>query len=277
MRFIVENFILELNAMHAMTPPAATVMLWMILGLTVIGVLDMGRRWRARHRAREMVTILNDARISYARALAGLRTMAGVVTRLPGASQNLSRQGVGLLDTYANAAASFKYLVHDLRTMSRDRALRHLTREFLKLQCQEAVLQQFQLEVLREVSAQAASGTVAPPVPVRRYQAAFTVLHHDLPRELWPVMDEVLAAGVQLKMLDADQLKVPETERIWKPVPATFVNGGRAVFNRKYLERAVALQMVIRPAGHEPRIFEYTVDHERPVKPAKWLGVVRSP
>jgi len=102
------------------------------------------------------------------------------------------------------------------------------------------------------------------------------VLHHDLPRELWPVMDEVLAAGVQLRMLDADQLKVPETARIWQPVPAAFVNGGRAVFNRKYLERAAALQMVIRPAGHEPKIFEFTVDHERPVKPAKWLGVARS-
>jgi len=251
------------------------IILYVIFGLAIVGALDMSRRWLARYRAREMARIFTDARDSYARAMNGLRTMAGVVTQLPDAPPTLSRQGVGLLDTYAKAAASFKYLVRDLRTMSRDRAMRHLTRELLKLESQEEVLRQFQMEVLRVVSDQAAFETVAPPVPVRRYCAAFTVLRHDLPRELWPVMDEVLAAGVRLKVMDADQLKVPEVDRVWNAVPVTFVNGGRAVFNRKYLERAVALQMVILRTGHAPRIFDYNVNHERPIKPARrlWGGV----
>ena len=156
--------------------------------------------------------------------------------------------------------------------MSHDRAMRHLTRELLKLESQEEMLRQFQIEVLRVVAVQAALETVAPPVPVRRYCAAFTVLRHDLPRELWPVMDEVLAAGVRLKMMDADQLKVPEMDRIWDAVPAAFVNGGRAVFNRKYLERAIALRMVILGAGHEPKVFDYNVEHERSIKAARRLG-----
>jgi hypothetical protein len=248
-----------------------TVILYVIFGLAVIGALDVSRRWLARHRARKMAGIFNDARNSYARAMTGLQTMAGVVAGLPDAPQTLSRNGVGLLDTYAKALISFKYLVRDLRTMSHERALRHLTRELLKLESQEELLRQFQLEVLRVVSVQATLETVAPPVPVRRYCAAFTVLRHDLPQDLWPVMDEVLAAGVRLKVMDADQLKVPESERTWNDVPATFVNGGRAVFNRKYLERAVALRMVILVAGQEPRVFDYNVEHERPIKPARRL------
>jgi hypothetical protein len=248
-----------------------TVILYVIFGLAIIGALDMSRRLLARYRAREMAGIFNDARNSYARAMTGLQTMAGVVAGLPDAPQTLSRNGVGLLDTYAKALISFKYLVRDLRTMSHDRAMRHLTRELLKLESQEAVLRHFQMEVLRVVSVQAAFDTVDPPFPVRRYCAAFTVLRHDLPRELWPVMDEVLAAGVRLKMMDADQLEVPESERTWIDVPATFVNGGRAVFNRKYLERAVALRMVIFRAGHAPRVFNYNVEHERPIKPARRL------
>lgn len=248
-----------------------TAIFYVILGLAIIGAMDLCRRWRARCRAREMARIFNDARDSYVRAMTGLRTMAGVVTQIPDAPQTLSRQGVGLLDTYAKAAASFKYMVRDLRTMSRSRALRHLTRELLKLESQEEVLRQFQIEVLRVVSDQAALETVAPPVPVRRYRAAFTVLHHELPHELWPVMDEVLASGVQLMVMDADPLKAREMDRGWKAVPVTFVNGGRAIFNRKFLERAVALRMVIHLAGHAPRIFDYTVEHERPVQPARRL------
>lgn len=254
-----------------------TIILYVIFGLALLGALDMGRRWLAGYRAREMARIFHDARDSYVRAMNGLRAMAGVVTRLPDVPKTLSRQGVGLLDTYAKAATSLKYLVRDLRTMSRDRAMRHLTREFLKLENQEEALRQFQIEVLRVVSDQAASETVDPPVPVRRYCASFTVLRHDLPPKLWPVMDEVLAAGVRLKVMDADQLKVPEMNRVWNDVPITFINGGRAVFNRKYLERSAALQMVILCAGHAPRIFDYDVDHERPVKPAwRFFRIFRS-
>lgn len=249
-------------------------LLYVVFGLAVIVALDMCRRLLPGYQLREKARILDDSRNSYVRAMAGLRAMAGVVSQLNDAPQNLSRQGIGLLDTYAKAVISFRYLARDLRTMSHDRAMRHLTRELLKLESQEAVLSQFQTVVLRVVSVQGASETVAPPVPVRRYRAAFTVLRHDLPREVWPVMDEVLAAGVRLKVMDADQLKVPEIRRIWTDVPTVFVNGGRAVFNRKYLERAVALRMVIFRSGHAPRVFDYNVEHELPIRPARklWWG-----
>jgi len=251
---------------------SSTAIALVIIGIAVAGVLAMSRKWLAEYRAREMVRIFKDANSSYARALAGLKTMAGVVTQMPKPPQSLSRSGVGLLDAYANASKSFRNLVRDMRTMSRDRALRHLTREFLKLQDQEAVFLGFQSGVLRAVSDQAAFGTVYPPSPIRHYRAAFTVLRHDLPRELWPVMDEVLSSAVQLKMLDADELKLPKNRRIWNTVPVTFAAGGRAIFSRKYLERAVALQIIINRKAQTPKIFEYSVKHERPVKPAGGLS-----
>jgi len=247
---------------------SSTAIALVIIGIAAAGVLAMSRKWLAEYRAREMVRIFKDANSSYTRALAGLKTMAGVVTQMPKPPQSLSRSGVGLLDAYANTSKSFRNLVRDIRTMSRDRALRHLTREFLKLQDQEAVFLGFQSEVLRAVSDQAASGTVYPPSPIRHYRAAFTVLRHDLPRELWPVMDEVLSSAVQLKMLDADELKLPKSRRAWNTLPVTFADGGRAIFSRKYLERAVALRIIVNRKDQEPKVFEYSVKHERPVKPA---------
>jgi len=244
---------------------SASALALVVIGMVMIGSVALGRRCLANSRARQMARIFHDAGNSYAHALNGLRTMAEVVTHLPAPPPTLSQQGVSLLDAYANAAASFQYLVRDLRTMSRDRALRNLTREFLKLKDQESVLQKFQWEVLRVVSAQAESGTVYPPGPIRHYRAAFTVLRHNLPRELWPVMDEVLASCVQLKMLGVEPSNAPGKPSVWKTVPVTFVGGGQAVFSRKHLERALALQMVLHQDGHAPRVFEYTVDHERPV------------
>jgi len=170
---------------------------------------------------------------------------------------------VGLLDIYANAAGSFRSLVRRIRTMSRDRAQRHLTREFLKLQANGPLFQQFQREVLRAVSAQAVSGVVDPPSPVRGYRAAFTVLHHRLPREVWPAMAEILAA--------AAEFTVQEQGGKWHALPVRFVDGAQAVFSRKYLERAVALRMIIRPPGLEPKVFDYSVEHERPMKPSRAL------
>lgn len=254
--------------MVTVSRPATAVAL-IVIGLMVAVVLQLSWQWRTAYRRHQMVRIFNEAKSSYARGQAGLRTLAEVVTQMPAAHRNLSRQGVGLLDAYADAASSFKHLMHDLRTMSRDRALRHLTREFRRLQDYETTLHDFQKEVLRMVSAQAASGTLTPPVPVRGYRAAFTVLRHQLLRDLWPVMNEVLAAGVQLKMLDA--------KGHWRVVPVTFKSGSQAIFSRKWLEQAVALQMIIRGLGHSPAIFEFTVEHEHPVKRRKFsIHAVRS-
>lgn len=237
---------------------AASTVALLVIVLLFAMVLELFWQWRAAHRRLQMVRTYNRAKSSYSRGQAGLRTMADVFTRLPGNSRNLSRQGVALLDAYAAAATSFKRLMHDLRTMSRDRALRHLTRELHRLQDCETTFQDFQKDVLRMVAVQAASGTLTPPIPVRHYRAAFTVLRHELQQDLWPVMNGVLAAGVQLKMLDAEQR--------WRVVPVVFTNGSQAVFSRKWLERALALQLVIHQPGHPPKVFEFTVEHEQPIR-----------
>jgi hypothetical protein len=233
-----------------------------VIGLVAATALKLSTRWRAAYRRRQMVRIFNEAKNAYIRGQSGLRTMAGVVTQMPVPARNLCRQGIDLLDAYADAAASFKHLSQNVRTMSRDRALRHLNHEFGRLKDYETTLQDFQKEVLGQVSIQAASGTLTPPVPVRSYRAAFTVLRHELLRELWPIMNEVLAAGVKLKMLNA--------KGRWRVVPVTFRCGSQAVFSRKWLEQAVALQMVIQGPGPSPRTFEFTVEHERPVKRSRF-------
>lgn len=246
--------------MLALSKPAAVTAM-VIMMLVIIGVVEVARQWLVAHRRRRMARIFHQAENSYAVALGGLRTMAEVVTGLPRVSPALSRSGVGLLDIYANAAGSFRSLVRRIRTMSRDRAQRHLTREFLKLQANGSLFQEFQREVLRTVSAQAVSGVVDPPSPVRGYRAAFTVLQHRLPRDVWPAMAEILAA--------ATEFAVQEQGGKWRALPVRFVDGARAVFSRKYLERAVALRIIIRPPGLEPKIFEYSVEHVCTAKPSR--------
>lgn len=134
-------------------PATATILV--IIVLAVIGVYEFTRQRLIRYRAREMTRILKDAKDSYVRGLTGLQDMAGVVTGLPEVPMTFVRRGVGLLDTYAGTATSFKNMLRNIRTMSRDRALRHMTRELLTLQGQETVFQKFQAEVLRVASIQA--------------------------------------------------------------------------------------------------------------------------
>jgi hypothetical protein len=236
----------------------ATVVALLIIALMIAAALQLSWQWRSTHRRHQMIRILNEAKSSYARGQAGLRTMAEVLARLPKTPKNLSRQGVGLLDAYADTATSFKHLMHDLRSMSRDRALRHLNREAHRLRDYETTFHDFQKEVLRMVTARAAAGILPPPIPVRRYRAAFVILQHELQQELWPLMNEVLAAGVQLRMLDSRDH--------WHGVPVKFKSGSQAVFSRRWLERAVALQMIIRQPGHAPHVFEFSVEHEQPPK-----------
>jgi hypothetical protein len=237
---------------------SATVVALLIIVLMIAAALQLSWQWRSTHRRHQMVRILNEAKSSYARGQAGLRSMAEVLARMPKTPKHLSRRGVGLLDAYADTATSFKHLMHDLRSMSRDRALRHLSREACRLRDCETTFQDFQKEVLRMVTAQAAAGSLAPPIPVRRYRAAFVILQHELQHELSPLMNEVLAAGVRLRMLDA--------RGHWYGVPVKFKSGSQAVFSRKWLERAVALQMIIRQPGHRPKVFEFSVEHEHPLK-----------
>jgi hypothetical protein len=241
-----------------------------VLGLVLLGVAELTRQWLAAHRRRRMARIFAEANESYSAALAGLRVMAGVTTALPGKLPlSVSWRGVHLVDSYADAAASFRQLVRRIRTMSRERAQRQLAREFLKLQAYGSVFRQFQREVLRAATLQAVSGALDPPQAAPRYRAAFTVLRHELPPDLCPVLAEVLAAAVRFAVRDPD--------RGWRQVPVQFVNGGEAVFSRKYLERAVALRMTISRPGGEPRLFEYEISHERPVPPRRgWLRRRRS-
>lgn len=245
---------------------SATVVALLVIGLMIAAALQLSWQWRSAYRRHQMVRILNEAKCSYARGQAGLRSMAEVLARLPRTPKSLSRQGVGLLDAYAETATSFKHLMQDLRSMSRDRALRHLNREARRLRGYESTFHDFQIGVLRMVTTQAASGILNPPLPTRRYQAAFVILRHELQQELWPLMNEVLAAGVRLKMRDA-------TGR-WREVPVKFKSGSQAVFSRKWLERALALQLVIRQPGNALRTFEFSVEHEVPVK-ARGLRMLR--
>ncbi len=172
---------------------------------------------------------------------------------------DLSDQGIHLLDSQARAADSFDKLCRRYPTMSRERKSRQLLRVLSRLRHQEERFEDFQKDILRTVSDQVRRGIVSPPVPGRSYRAVFSVLDHELPEPLWPAMEEVLANGVTLRMQDVDGH--------WHPVPLRFAGGAKAVFNRKHLERAVSLQIIIKHGSPDREMFEYAVQHELPVKP----------
>lgn len=239
--------------------PSAKIAMVLIAGIIVFPLVDLYLGWLTKHRQRVRRTLYREARDSHAGVLAGLREMAEVFTHLPEHPLELSKQGVSLLDAQARAADSFDKLCRRYATMSRERKLRALTREWWRFHDQEALFETFQRQVLRAASDQARRGIVSPPVPGRCYRAIFTVLNHDLPGQLWPAMDRILSKGVTLKMQDVAGW--------WHPVPLNFSSGSRAVFSRIFLERATALKVIIEHTGADREVFEYGVSHTLPVKP----------
>ena len=255
----------NIPTLSTLSQPTAIAAL-VIIGLVFAGSVEVIRRWIVGRHRRNMAKIFDQAQDSYARVLTGLKTMAEVVSQMPKATKSLSRRGIGLLDTYANADASFRRTSRKLRFMSHERALRHLTRESLMLRGQEAVFRKFQEDILHVVSAQAGAGIISPPIPLKRhYRASFTVLRHNLPHELWPIMEDVLKNNVQLKMRDGDGL--------WHIVPVTFANGGQMIFSCRYLERARELRLAIRQSGSAPKVFEYNIEHVLPIKPSWGINI----
>ena len=239
--------------------PSAKIAIVLMAGIVAFSLMDLYLRWLAKHRRRMRKELMREALSAQASVLSGLRTMAGLFTDLPEHPLELSVEGVHLLDSQARAADSFDKLCRRYPTMSRERKSRQLLRVLSRLRHQEERFEDFQKDILRTVSDQVRRGIVSPPVPGRSYRAVFSVLDHELPEPLWPAMEEVLANGVTLRMQDVDGH--------WHPVPLRFAGGAKAVFNRKHLERAVSLQIIIKHGSPDREMFEYAVQHELPVKP----------
>jgi len=244
----------------AMSHPAKIAIVLMA-GIIVYALVDFWLKWMERCQKRVRKDLLREARDAHAVALSGLRNMARVFTDMPEHPLELSDQGARLLDSQARTADAFEKLCRRYPTMSRERRSRQLMRMIAKLHHQEARVETFQKSVLRAVSDQVRRGIVSPPAPGRSYRAVFTLLDHRLPMAYWPVMEEVLSTAVTLRMQDVDG--------DWHPVPLKFSRGSRAMFSRKYLERAVALKMIIESEATGREVFEYEVHHVLPVKPMR--------
>ena len=238
-------------------PFAAKLTAAAIMAVVLFGVIDGLRRWNSRRQARRLTGTFGEVRESYGAVLMGLALMAEQVSRLKKVKR-LSLRGVDFLDSHAQNAMSMKEAAKRLPKMSRPRALRQAARLLISFKQQENGFRSFQWEVSRAVCDQAFSGRILPPQPVRRYKAAFTVLQHDVPPVLWPVLEEILASCVSL------QAKTKSGE--WVKVPLEFADGASAVFSRKYLEKAEELRMKVRHIIGRETVIGFTVEHGFPLK-----------
>lgn len=226
-----------------------------------------------KYRRRMRKTLWHRVRMSHLRVLAGLRSMAKIFTDLPEHPIELSSHATQLLDSEARVASSLLKFHRQHSTMSRERQARRLRQFLTRLENQEARFEKFELRVLRSVSDQMRQGVVAPPHPGRSYRAVFNLLSRRPPEALWPAMEKVLALGVSLRVQDI--------KGHWHQVPLRFSGGCRAGFSRKYLERAVALRVVIGQEKETRESFLYEVQHRLPVKPMRpvphWFRWISTP
>lgn len=247
------------------------VVLGIVMSAGVGVLLAKGIRcWRIRRVAGDLRRFYRRTSAAHERVRVGLRTMARLVPQLENSRHLLSRRGVELLDRHA---VSMMEAAHTLGGGYGPSRLRRVaTRQLQDLSGLDHALDRFQHAVLAELYQQAVGRVVMPPLAVRRYRAAFTVLEHDLPWELWPVVNEMLARHVELWACDGSGA--------WHRVRGLTTSLGKEVaFSRRHLEDARELHLVVRDLDGRTFTNEFEVEHERPLRraAANARGGTRSP
>ena len=218
------------------------------------------RAWRTRRVVGDLRRFYRQTHASHEKVRDGLRTMAGIVPYLEDPRRLLSRRGVELLDRHAVSMMEVERAVVGAYGPTRFRRL--ATRQLQDLTGLNSAFGRFQHAVLLDLYQQAMARVVMPPLAVRRYRAAFTVLEHDLPEALWPLMNEILAQHVELWTRDFAGR--------WHKVRGIGVRQGQAIiFSRRHLENAVELHLIVWDVDGRSFTNEFEVEHARPLRPAR--------
>jgi hypothetical protein len=246
------------------------VMLMSALGIVVSAGLVVllvrgGRRWRLRRVAGDLRLFYGRAHAAHEKVRAGLRAMARIVPHLEDPRLHLARRAVELLDRHAVSMLEVERTLVGAHGRSRFRRL--ATRQLQDLSGLDSAFERFQQAVLVSLYQDAVARVVLPPLAVRRYRVAFTVLEHDLPGELWPLMNEILARHVELW--------VREGAGGWHKVRGLGIRLGKElVFSRRCLEHALELHLIVRDPDGRTFTNEFEIEHERPLQPGRWRCVL---
>lgn len=214
------------------------------------------RTWHTRRVAAELQRFFCQTFAAHEKMRTGLKTMARIVPRVDDSRQLLSRRGVELLDRHAVSMMAVKRALGGAYGRARFRRL--ASRQLQALHGLHDAFEAFQRAVLSALYQQAMTRVVMPPLAARRYRAAFTVLEHGLPGELWQVMNEILGKHVELWTRDV-------TGRWYKVRGLGVRLGKEVVFSRRYLEDAVEMHMIVRDLDGRAFTNEFAIEHELPL------------
>ncbi|MCX6878269.1 MAG: hypothetical protein NTW21_31320 [Verrucomicrobia bacterium] len=240
-----------------------------VLALAVVVTAGLGlliaegvRAWRTRRDFEKLRRAYRQADTSHEKVRQGLKTMAHVVPQLEDSRPVMSAHGVELLDRHAVSMMALQRVKRV--PYGRTRSRRVATRQLLELASLHTTFERFQQAVLVALYQQSVARVVMPPVSVRRYRAAFTVLEHDLPEVLWPLMNRILEQHVELW--------VGNVSGVWHQVRGLgFRRGKEVVFSRSHLEAALDLRLTVRHPDGRSFTNEFVVEHERVLKPRRGL------
>lgn len=211
------------------------------------------RGWRAHWELESLKRVYRRALESHEKLRVGLQTMAQVVPHLEKSRLAMSGRGVELLDKHTVAMMALRRAAGV--SHGRFRPRRATTRELHGVTELDRLFEQFRQAVLVALYQQAVTRVVMPPMAVRRYRAAFTLLEHELPGSLWPLMDKILAQHVGLWTRD--------DSGGWHKVRHIVIRYGKEiVFSRRYFERAQELRLVVRDPDGRSFTNEFVVEHE---------------
>ena len=240
-----------------------------VTGAGVAALIGKGLHiWRAHRVAADLYRFFCQAQAVHEKMQTGLKTMAGIVPQLEDPRRELSRRGVALLDQHAVSMMAMERALgapHG-RTRLRRVASRHLQ----NLNGLHGAFEAFQQAVLAALYEQAATRVVMPPLVVRRYRAAFRVLEHALPDELWQVMNEILVRNIELWTLDM----MGEWHKV-RDVGARL--GKDVMFSRSCFENAVELHLIVHDLNGRAFTSEFVVTHSHTLTARRWPQWRKSP
>lgn len=212
--------------------------------------------WQEMRELKRLRLARHQAAVANKNVSRGLQTMAMIVPGLGAARSDLSARAMDLLDSQSARLMALRKLGKKA-SLRRRRARLDLEQQLQEISALDETFEAFQKAVLTAVCDHAGQQVVSPPVAAQRYRAVFTVLEHQLPRALWPMMNQILAQHVRLW--------VRSDGGTWSLVRSLGFRWGRELlFSRKNLEGAAELRLMVG----ERVVSEFTVEREPTVTKA---------